>query len=97
VAHAVAGIEMADSGSRYRQKRSPKLALMCSGRALGISNMSALVSSRVLEGRGAIGLLVATKPVDFCKGAEGLAAPVREQMRADPFSGPGLCVPSQTS
>jgi transposase len=30
---------------------------------------------------------VATKPVDFRKGAEGLAALVRETMGADPFSG----------
>ena len=36
---------------------------------------------------GAIRVLVATKPVDFRKGAEGLAALVREQMQADPFSG----------
>lgn len=32
-------------------------------------------------------VLVATKPVDFRKGAEGLAALVREEMGADPFSG----------
>lgn len=32
-------------------------------------------------------MLVATAPVDFRKGAEGLAALVREQMRTDPFSG----------
>jgi transposase len=31
--------------------------------------------------------MVATKPVDFRKGAEGLAALVRETMQADPFSG----------
>jgi transposase len=31
--------------------------------------------------------MVATKPVDFRKGAEGLAALVREEMQADPFSG----------
>jgi transposase len=46
-----------------------------------------------LEGQHVIGLsgtvrvLVATKPVDFRKGAEGLAALVREQMQSDPFSG----------
>ena len=46
-----------------------------------------------LEGQHVIGLsgtvrvLVATNPVDFRKGAEGLAALVREQMQADPFSG----------
>ena len=32
-------------------------------------------------------VLVATKPVDFRKGAEGLVALVREQLRHDPFSG----------
>ncbi|MER8402808.1 transposase [Mesorhizobium sp. M0833] len=37
---------------------------------------------------GAVKVLVATKPVDFRKGAEGLAALVRETMGADPF----LCV-----
>ena len=31
--------------------------------------------------------MVATKPVDFRKGAEGLAAVVRERMRTDPFCG----------
>jgi transposase len=31
--------------------------------------------------------MVATKPVDFRKGAEGLAALVRETMGSDPFSG----------
>lgn len=36
---------------------------------------------------GAVKVLVATKPVDFRKGAEGLAALVREQMGADPFGG----------
>ncbi len=36
---------------------------------------------------GAVKVMVATKPVDFRKGAEGLAALVRETMGADPFSG----------
>ena len=36
---------------------------------------------------GAVRVMVATKPVDFRKGAEGLAALVRESMGADPFSG----------
>jgi len=31
--------------------------------------------------------MVATQPVDFRKGAQGLAALVRERMRVDPFSG----------
>jgi transposase len=36
---------------------------------------------------GTVRVLVATRPVDFRKGAEGLAALVRETMQADPFSG----------
>lgn len=36
---------------------------------------------------GSVRVMVATKPVDFRKGAEGLAALVRETMGADPFSG----------
>ena len=32
-------------------------------------------------------VLVATKPVDFRKGADGLASLVREALGADPFSG----------
>ena len=36
---------------------------------------------------GNVRVLVATKPVDFRKGAEGLAAVMRESMRTDPFSG----------
>jgi transposase len=35
-------------------------------------------------------VLVATKPVDFRKGAEGLAALVREVMQTDPFTIPGV-------
>ena len=36
---------------------------------------------------GAVRVMVATKPVDFRKGADGLAALVRETMAADPFCG----------
>ena len=36
---------------------------------------------------GAVRVMMATKPVDFRKGAEGLAALVRDAMGADPFSG----------
>jgi transposase len=41
----------------------------------------------VIGPTGAVRVMVATKPVDFRKGAEGLAALVREEMKADPFSG----------
>ncbi len=40
---------------------------------------------------GAVRVPGATKPVDFSKGAKGLAALVREAMRADPFDG-AICV-----
>jgi hypothetical protein len=32
-------------------------------------------------------VLIATRPVDFRKGMDGLAAVVKEHLRADPFSG----------
>jgi transposase len=41
----------------------------------------------VIGPTGAVRVMVATKPVDFRKGAEGLSALVRESMTADPFSG----------
>jgi transposase len=41
----------------------------------------------VIGPSGAVRVMVATKPVDFRKGAEGLAALVREEMKANPFSG----------
>lgn len=36
---------------------------------------------------GAVKVMIATRPVDFRKGAEGLAALVKAEMGADPFSG----------
>jgi transposase len=36
---------------------------------------------------GAVRVMVSTRPVDFRKGTEGLAALVREEMKSDPFSG----------
>ena len=36
---------------------------------------------------GGVRVLIATKPVDFCKGIDGLAALVQEQLRLDPYSG----------
>jgi len=41
----------------------------------------------VIGPTGAVKVMVATQPVDFRKGAEGLAALVRETMGADPFGG----------
>lgn len=36
---------------------------------------------------GPVRVLMATKPVDFRKGIDGLAALVKEQLRTDPYSG----------
>jgi transposase len=41
----------------------------------------------VIGPTGAVRVMVATQAVDFRKGAEGLAALVREHLKADPFSG----------
>jgi len=41
----------------------------------------------VIGPTGTVRVMVATKPVDFRKGMEGLAALVREAMGADPFCG----------
>jgi transposase len=41
----------------------------------------------VIGPTGAVRVMVATRPVDFRKGADGLAALVRESTAADPFSG----------
>ena len=43
--------------------------------------------SQVIGPTGTVRVMVATKPVDFRKGAEGLAALVRDVMQADPFNG----------
>ncbi len=36
---------------------------------------------------GGVRVLMSTKPVDFRKGANGLATLIKDEMRADPFSG----------
>ena len=49
------------------------------------------MSSGIFVPPGPIRVLVATKPVDFRKGMDGLAALVKEQLKADPFSGVIFC------
>jgi transposase len=49
------------------------------------------MSGGVLIPPGPVRVLVATKPVDFRKGMDGLAALVKEQLQADPFSGAIFC------
>jgi transposase len=41
----------------------------------------------VIGPTGTVGVIVATKPVEFRKGMEGLAALLHEAMEADPFCG----------
>jgi transposase len=41
----------------------------------------------VITAPAGVRVLVATKPVDFRRGADSLVALVREQLRHDPFSG----------
>ena len=44
-----------------------------------------------ISASGTAQILVATKPVDFRKQADSLAALVQEALGADPFSGPSMC------
>jgi IS66 Orf2 like protein len=45
------------------------------------------MNSGLLIPPGPVRVLVATRPVDFRKGMNGLAALVQEQLKTDPFSG----------
>jgi transposase len=49
----------------------------------------------VLIPPGPVRVLVSTKPVDFRKGVNGLAALVKEHLGADPFSGTIFCFRSK--
>ena len=66
-------------------------------RRSGVARGSALqrMSGGMLIPPGPIRVLVATKPVDFRKGMDGLAALVKEQLKGDPFSGVIFCFRSK--
>jgi transposase len=53
------------------------------------------MNSGMLIPPGPVRVLLATKPVDFRKGMDGLAALVQEQLKADPFSGVIFCFRSK--
>jgi transposase len=53
------------------------------------------MSGSLLIPPGPVRVLVATKPVDFRKGAMGLAALVQEQLQANPFCGTIYCFRSK--
>src|SRR5262249_22431182 len=69
-------------GRRQSARRGSSVA-----RGLALERMS----GGMLIPPGPIRVLMATKPVDFRKGMDGLAALVKEQLRADPFSGVIFC------
>jgi IS66 Orf2 like protein len=54
-----------------------------------------LMSGGLLIPPGPLRVLVATKPVDFRRGMNGLAALVQEQLKANPFSGTIYCFRSK--
>ena len=53
------------------------------------------MSGGMLIPPGPVRVLLATKPVDFRKGMNGLAALVQEQLKADPFCGTIYCFRSK--
>jgi transposase len=53
------------------------------------------MSSGMLIPPGPVRVMMATKPVDFRKGANTLAALVKEELRGDPFSGTIWCFRSK--
>jgi transposase-like protein len=57
----------------------------CAGRASGRDRGSA--ARRMILPSGPVRVYVATKPVDFRKGIDGLAALAEVELRLDPFSG----------
>ena len=72
---------------RAGHRRVERLDLARRGYDDGDGDHRRVEGGQVIGPTGAVRVMVATKPVDFRKGAEGLAALVREQMQADPFSG----------
>ena len=62
----------------------------------GRGGASRVEGRHVIGPTGAVRVLVATKPVDFRKGAEGLAALVRETDAGRSVLGRRLCVPGET-
>jgi transposase len=66
-------------------------------RRSGLARGSAVqrMSGGMLIPPGPVRVLVATKPVDFRKGMNGLVALVQEQLKADPFSGTIYCFRSK--
>ncbi|HML41636.1 MAG TPA: IS66 family insertion sequence element accessory protein TnpB [Hyphomicrobium zavarzinii] len=81
---------------RARSRRAAAIEIDIAGVRVTIENGASpvtIAAARRVEGRivigptGAVRVMVATNPVNFRKGAEGLAALVRETMGADLFSG----------
>jgi transposase len=92
-------VELASTPRRRRQQAAaPMAAIELDRRREGadrrwrqglnrIGGDSGVEGDLVIGPTGTVRVMVATKPVDFRKGMEGLAALVREAMGADPFCG----------
>ena len=77
-------------GSELRNHRGRDRGRQRSGRPRrrgkdGGGGAAGFAGRRMIGPTGAVRVMVATRLVDFRKGAEGLAALVREEMQADPF------------
>ncbi len=88
---ASAGTEVEDGRrkrcSRVRDRRHRHAGWPWRRRKDGRGGDSRAECNDVIGPTGTVKVMVATKPVDFRKGAEGMAALVRETTGADPFSG----------
>jgi transposase len=73
--------------SKPADARSPVIELDIAGSSVWICDHRRVEGGEVIGPSGAVRVLVATHPVDFRKGTEGLAALVRDVMGADPFDG----------
>ena len=78
---APASIEIVLDGATIRVPSGSDAATLRAVLAGGQGGVAVIVPS------GAVRVLVATRPVDFRKGMDGLAALVREGLGCDPFSG----------
>ena len=72
---------------RVGHRRFERVGLVRGGCGNGGGDHRRAEGGQVIGPTGAVRVMVATKAVDFRKGAEGLAALVREVMQVDPFDG----------
>ena len=85
-------VVVAAIGADLAREERPSPAVRTHSIELDVEGSSVVIWPGAEPGRvtaiiGALRVMVATRPVDFRKGADGLAALVREIMQADPFDG----------